>query len=63
MLYKEAKQQGLVKNLMPVHINKCRCDNYYWDWSSDIGDWVRGNKIPEEMKRAYKTPIVKSNYK
>lgn len=62
MKFEDAKKQGLVNELIPVHINKCRCENYFWDWSSDIGDWVRGKKIPESMKRAYKTPIVKSNY-
>lgn len=58
MLYQDAKKQGVVRELIPVHINKCRCDNYFWDWSSDIGDWVRGREIPEYLKKAYKAPII-----
>lgn len=64
MLYQEAKKKELVKDLLPVHINKCRCDTYYWNWSSDLQDWVRGEKIPEHLKRMYDAPpMTKSNYK
>ena len=52
-------KQNKVKNLIPVHINKCRCDDYYWDWSSEHNDWIRGKKIPELLKRMYKNPVVK----
>ena len=37
------KEDG--EHLIPVHINKCRCDKYYWDWSSDHGKWIRGKAI------------------
>ena len=62
MLYTEAKEQGLVKDLIPVHINKCRCENYFWDWSSGIEDWVRGEKIPEQLNKMYRNPKEKSDY-
>ena len=48
------KEDGI--NLIPVHINKCRDDEYFWDWNSDLGKWVRGNKIPENLRRMYKNP-------
>jgi hypothetical protein len=43
--------------LIPVHINKARTSDYYYDWSSNIGGWVRGAEISERMKRMYKNPI------
>lgn len=55
------KENG--KNLIPVHINKCRDDEYFWDWSSDAGNWIRGEKIPENLKRMYKTPPKTNTYK
>jgi len=61
--YSVAKANGLVGELIPVHINKCRCENYFWNWSSNMNDWIRGEKIPEYLKLAYSNPIVKSNYK
>lgn len=62
--YSDAKANGLVEDLIPIHINKCRCENYFWNWSSDIGDWIIGEKIPKHLKLAYSNPpIVKSNYK
>ena len=42
--------------LIAVHINKCRDDEYFWNWSSDAGKWIRGGKIPENLKRMYKNP-------
>ena len=56
---KEIKETDLIM----VHINKARCKNYFWNWSSNHGDWVRTEKIPEELKKAYKNPLLKSNYK
>ena len=56
------KEQNEVKNLIPVHINKCRCENYYWDFSIELGEWVRGEKISERLKKLYNTPQTKSNY-
>jgi hypothetical protein len=49
-------------NLIPVHINKMRDKSYFYDWSSDLKGWFRGDEIPEKLKRMYKTPLVKSNY-
>jgi hypothetical protein len=42
--------------LIPVHINKARDDEYFWDWSSDNKCWIKGEKIPENLKRMYKHP-------
>ena len=57
-------EQNKVKedDLIMVHINKARSENYFWNWSSDMKDWIRWDKIPERLKRAYKTPLTKSNY-
>ena len=57
------QNQSRVTNLIPVHINKMRCDEYFWNWSSNLKDWVRGEKIPNHLKTAYKTPITKNIYK
>lgn len=63
ILFSEEKDKGNIKNLIPVHINICRCDNYYWNWKKEIGDWVRGDEIPEQMKRMYnKSPQTKPVY-
>lgn len=56
MTFKEYRKQGFTGNLIPVHINKCRDNTHYWNWSSDIGDWVRGKEIPENLKRMYEQP-------
>lgn len=48
--FTEAKKHGL-KNLIPVHINKCRCANFFWDWNSDIKEWIKGCEIPEKLKK------------
>lgn len=45
--FSEEKDKGSVKHLTPVHTNKMKCDKYYWHWSSDYGDWIRGDKINE----------------
>ena len=50
-------------NLIPVHINKARTNEYYYSWSSDMKGWVRTGKIPEDLKRLYNNPPTKSNYK
>lgn len=60
--FSEEKTKGNLQNLIPVHINKMRCDNYFWDWSIDYYDWIRGEEIPENLKRMYKTPVVKTTY-
>lgn len=39
-------------HLIPVHINKARDDEYFWNWCSEIGNWVRGEKIPEHLKKS-----------
>lgn len=56
MTLQEYRKKGFKGSLIPVHINKCRDNTHYWDWSSDIGDWVRGKEISEQMKRMYKIP-------
>lgn len=64
MTLKEYRKQGFKGSLIPVHINCCRDNTHYWNWSSDIGDWVRGNEISEQLKRMYNSePLVKFNYK
>ena len=47
--FSEEKDKGNIENLIPVHINKMRCENYFWGWSSNHGDWVRTNKISEKL--------------
>ena len=51
------------EKLIPVHINKARDNEYFWNWSSDISKWVKGEAIPESLKRAYANPPAKSNYR
>lgn len=46
--FSEEKDKGNIKNLIPVHINKMRCENYFWHWSSNHGDWIRTVKISEK---------------
>lgn len=50
MTFQEYRKKGFKGSLIPVHINKCRDNTHYWDWSSDIGDWVRGKEISEEKR-------------
>ena len=40
--YSEEKEKGNIKHLIPVHINKARCNNYFWDL--DVRDFR--TKIP-----------------
>lgn len=54
--FQDEKIKGNVTNLIPVHINTCRCSKYFWNWNKDLGDWVRGSKIPENLIRAYNNP-------
>lgn len=61
--YQDEKNKGNVKHLIPVHINKVRCDKYFWNWSNEHKDWIRGQLIPENLKTKYQTPQTKSNYK
>lgn len=60
--YSEELKKGNIGNLIPVHINKMRCDNYFWNWSTVYCDWIRGGEIPEKLKRMYKNPVVKTTY-
>jgi len=59
----DIEKQGNVKDLIPVHINIMRDDNYYWYWSDKYKDWIRRNKISEKLKRLYKIPVIKGCYK
>ena len=61
--FQDWKKEDEKANLIPVHINKTRSQNFYWNWSKDKKDWVRGEEIPEAMKKAYQNPPTKSNYK
>jgi len=61
--FSEENDKGNIENLIPVHINKMRCEKYFWHWSSNHGDWIRTEKIPEELKRAYENPMLISRYK
>jgi hypothetical protein len=60
--YQDLIELGTAPNLIPVHINKMRDETHFWDWNSNIGDWVQGEEIPELLNKAYKTPITKSTY-
>lgn len=53
--FSEEKDKGIINNLIPVHINKMRCEKYFWDWSTDYKDWIRGGEIPSKLNEAYKT--------
>jgi hypothetical protein len=60
--FSEEKDKGNIVNLInliPVHINKMRCQNYFWHWSSNHGDWIRTEKISVQLKRGYKNPNAK----
>ena len=43
--FSEEKDKGKIKSLTPVHINKMKCDNYFWYWSDKYNDWIRREKI------------------
>lgn len=51
------------EKLIPVHINKARDDEYFYGWSSDLKMWVRGERIPEDLRRGLNNPQTKSSYK
>jgi hypothetical protein len=44
-------------HLIPVHINKMRSRTHYYNWSSDIGNWIRGEEIPKHMQQMYVNPL------
>ena len=50
------------EKLIPVHINKARDNEYFYNWSSDLGKWIQGDKIPENLQRMYNNPPSKSSY-
>ncbi|MFP4047199.1 MAG: hypothetical protein ACLFT4_05505 [Bacteroidales bacterium] len=54
---------GNANYLIPVHINRSRDDKYFYDWSFDNKEWIRGNKIPKNIKKAYKNPTPGNHYK
>lgn len=60
--FSEEKKKGKLNNLIPVHINLMRCNSFFWNWSKENNDWIRGNKIPQNLKKMYKNPLLKSNY-
>lgn len=51
-------------HLIPVHINKMRNHTHYYNWSSDIGNWIRGEAISPCMQQMYANPLPpgKSSY-
>jgi len=51
-----------MKNLIPVHINKARDNTHFYNWSSDLQKWVKGEKIPKHLNKIYNNPSIKSNY-
>jgi hypothetical protein len=59
--FQDEKEKGNLSSLIPVHINKMCCDNYFWSWDEVLKDWVRGEETPENLKRGYVNPLVKSN--
>lgn len=61
--FTEEKNKGNVKNLIPVHINIMRCENYFWNWIAAYGDWIRGEALTEQYKRSINNPLVGSSYK
>ena len=49
--------------LIPVHIGYARCNDYFWKYDKDIHLWVRGEKIPELLNKAYNNPFPLYNRK
>lgn len=43
-------------NLIMVHINKMRNNEYYYSWSSNAKGWYRGDKINEVTNKCYNNP-------
>ena len=60
--FKEWRKEDEKANLIPVHINKTRSENFFWNWDSNLGDWRRGEELTEKYKRMNKTPLAYSNY-
>jgi hypothetical protein len=49
--FSEEKNKGNIIHLIPVHMNRMKCKNYFWDWSNEHGDWIRGEKIKNLVKQ------------
>jgi len=62
ILYNIEKQKGNIRPLIPIHINVCRCDNYFWVWNKNYNDFVRDSEIPELNKKQYKSPKPYTNF-
>ena len=60
--FKEWQKEDENANLIPVHINKARSENFFWNWDSDLKDWIRGEELTEKYKRMHKKPLAYSNY-
>ena len=59
MTLQEYRKKGFKGSLIPVHINKCRDNTHYWDWSSDFGR--KENEINFGSSGCF-TPDVKESY-
>ena len=60
--FSEWRKEDKKASLIPVHINKTRSENFFWNWDSNLGDWIRGEELTEKYKRMHKTPLAYSNY-
>jgi hypothetical protein len=41
-------------HLIPVHINKMKSRTHYYNWSSNFGNWIRGEKISDSLRKELK---------
>ena len=46
--FQDEIDKGEVINLTYVHTNKMKCKEYFWNWSSNHGDWIRTEKINKD---------------
>lgn len=49
--------------LIAVHLNISRSDKYFYEWDESLNGWVRTKEIPDNLKKLYKSPLIRSNYK
>lgn len=51
-----------INSLIVEHIYIARYGDYYYNFDAKIKAWVKGDKIPEKLKRLYNTPLVIKQY-
>ncbi len=56
-----SKKDDYKHNLIPVHINMVKNEDYFYSWNSNNNCWMRGDKISEHYKRMSKNPMTESS--